>query len=143
MNIRSFSNYVDEFHNFLNTITNPNKKEHAKSWTIKEVVGHLIDSACNNHRRFILVNENETVSFPGYEQDLWVKKADYNSHEYSELVRLWYLYNKVILRIVEQITNEKMSIIVGSKQYTIKEWVIDYYDHMERHNKQIKRILNS
>ena len=43
-------------------------------WTIAEVVGHMIDSACNNHQRFILAQELDELTFPKYEQNVWVAR---------------------------------------------------------------------
>jgi len=61
-------------------------------WSPKEIIGHLIDSAANNHRRFVLAQLQEDLVFPGYEQDKWVAAQKYQSASWVSLVQLWKLY---------------------------------------------------
>ncbi|MBI4266195.1 MAG: hypothetical protein HY657_17610 [Acidobacteria bacterium] len=64
-------------------------------WSIKEILGHLIDSAANNHQRFVRALHVERLTFPGYEQDDWVRSQDYQSSPWNELIEFrqnddWY-----------------------------------------------------
>src|SRR5262245_37369416 len=63
-------------------------------WTIKEVVGHLIDSAANNHQRFVRVQFVRPLAFPKYEQNDWVRSQNYNARDWQELIDLWVAYNR-------------------------------------------------
>src|SRR4051812_3984274 len=58
-------------------------------WSPKEVIGHLIDSATNNHGRFVRATLQEEMVFPGYDQDGWVKAQEYANHSWEDLVGLW------------------------------------------------------
>ena len=40
-------------------------------WSPKQVLGHLVDSACNNHRRFVLARSQDDLDFPGYDENAW------------------------------------------------------------------------
>src|SRR5690349_659724 len=70
-------------------------KPHPHKWSKKEILGHLVDSAQNNIRRFI-VAQYEDVPVIGYQQDLWVKYAGYQDYPTADLIRLWTLLNKHI-----------------------------------------------
>lgn len=44
------------------------------TWSVKEIVGHLIDSASNNLQRFVRLQVSDSLVFPDYSQDndAWV-----------------------------------------------------------------------
>jgi hypothetical protein len=48
-------------------------------WSKKEILGHLIDSAANNHQRFVRAQGTPRLEFPGYEQEFWVATQAYAS----------------------------------------------------------------
>src|SRR6516165_6877882 len=65
------------------------ESEHRPSperWTKKEVVGHLIDSASNNHQRFVRGQIAAGQVFPGYEQEQWVQLQNYQGARWSNLI---------------------------------------------------------
>src|ERR1043165_7555227 len=61
----------------------------AGGWCAREVVGHLIDSACNNHRRFILGQTPGLARFDGYDGDAWVARQQYVDESWEAVVGLW------------------------------------------------------
>ena len=69
-------------------------------WSPKEVIGHLIDSASNNHQRFVRAGFTEMV-FPGYQQEEWVRAQRYASAPWTELVGLWSSFNLHLARVIE------------------------------------------
>lgn len=69
-------------------------------WSKKEMIGHLIDSAQNNIRRFIVAQYEETPTIL-YNQDKWVTINDYQNQEVSNIIQLWYLLNKQIVSILK------------------------------------------
>jgi hypothetical protein len=79
-----------------------NKPRAAGKWCPKQVLGHLIDSACNNHRRFVLARSQDDLVFPGYDEQAWAAAQKFESAEWSELVELWRLYNLHLARLIEQ-----------------------------------------
>src|ERR1041384_4776736 len=62
-------------------------------WSIKEIVGHLIDSASNNHQRFVRARWQDDLIFNGYEQESWVAAEDFQSAPWERLVALWAEFN--------------------------------------------------
>ena len=64
-----------------------------EKWSPKEVIGHLIDSACNNHARIVRAQFQDDLVFPGYAQDHWVESQDYRGESWHNLVTLWHAYN--------------------------------------------------
>src|SRR3954470_5646711 len=68
-------------------------------WTIKEVIGHLIDSAANNHQRFVRAQFVDELVFPKYEQNEWVRCQAYNDADWQELLELWQRYNRHLAHV--------------------------------------------
>ena len=62
-------------------------------WTAKEVLGHLIDSAANNHQRFVRAQFTDDLIFAGYDQEQWVQVQSYNQVRWQTLVQFWQAYN--------------------------------------------------
>src|SRR3977135_2275172 len=72
-------------------------------WSVKEIVGHLIDSAANNHRRFVEAQFQDTLVFAGYAQDAWVTGQRYQEAAWPALVALWAGYNDHLIHVVRSI----------------------------------------
>lgn len=143
---KEIMNQVNELFTLLKSIENPIQKEHPKGWTIAEVVGHLIDSATNNHNRFLRYSTSGTVEFPGYDQDESVVRCNYKEMDFKLLSDLWYNYNLLILNTLEAMPSEAFDckIKVGdSKPVTFQFLKEDYFAHMQAHELQINRILSS
>jgi hypothetical protein len=70
-------------------------------WSPREVIGHLVDSAANNHQRFVRGQLQDDLVFLGYAQDDWVKVQDYAHAPWTDLVDLWRLYNRHLARVME------------------------------------------
>jgi len=75
-------------------------------WTKKEVVGHLIDSASNNHQRFVRGQLAFGQDFPRYEQEQWVRIQSYQSARWPDLIDLWRAYNTHLLHVIGCVTEE-------------------------------------
>jgi len=75
-------------------------------WSPKQVIGHLVDSACNNHRRFVLARAQKDLVFPGYDQDAWAAAQAYERADWPDLVELWRLYNLHIARVMGETPTE-------------------------------------
>src|SRR6267143_1674947 len=75
-------------------------------WTPIEIIGHLIDSASNNHQRFVRSQFSDDLIFAGYEQEGWVRVQNYQSESWPELVQLWRLYNQHILHLMSLVPEE-------------------------------------
>src|SRR2546422_8357658 len=84
----------------------PRAEEH---WSSKQIIGHLIDSAANNHARFVLAQIKDDLVFPGYEQDQWVQVQHYQQASWPQLVELWRAYNLHILHVMSCVPQGKLS----------------------------------
>src|SRR5262245_28136562 len=72
-------------------------------WSVKEIVGHLVDSAANNHQRFIRAQIEGGLSFPGYQQDDWVRLEDHQGRDWRALVGFWQAYNHQLAHVIRRI----------------------------------------
>ena len=110
-------------------------------WTRKEILGHLIDSAANNHQRFVRAQFSNPFSWPGYEQDSWVSVNRYQERPWAELVELWSALNHHVAAVVEGVVAEKLptACLIGGGEAVTLEWLMrDYLRHMEHHLEQLK-----
>jgi DinB superfamily len=109
-------------------------------WSIKEIIGHLIDSAANNHQRFVrLQNAIEDVSIR-YDQEFWVNVQAYQSEKWVDLVDLWYYYNKHLSHVVANLNHAMLDnkCDMGYSEQKPLEFVVkDYIRHLEHHLNQI------
>lgn len=120
-------------------------------WSPREIIGHLIDSASNNHQRFVRAQFTDDLVFDGYEQEGWVRVQNYQGESWADLVQLWRLYNQHILHLVSlvpedtrtklrhkhnlhKLASERMS---EAEPVTLDWFIRDYLDHMKKHLKQI------
>lgn len=120
-------------------------------WSAKEILGHLIDSASNNHRRFVEAQWRDDLEFPGYEQERWVAVQRYLCRPWAELIGLWKAYNLHLAHLVGSIPEETLKLLrgrhsldriawqtVSSEEPVSLEYLIrDYLGHLEAHLDQI------
>ena len=115
------------------------KKESENKWSKKEILGHLIDSATNNHQRFIRAQFENTPTIP-YNQDMWNKHSFYNSIDTKQIINFWKFYNIQILELFNKIPKDlllKECNTGGESNFTIAFLFNDYIEHLEHHLKQI------
>ena len=120
-------------------------------WSPKEIVGHLIDSASNNHGRFVRAQLQDDLIFEGYDQDAWVRVQRYQERPWPDLVRLWQTYNHHIANLMESADAEALERprarhnlhrlgwqpIAESEPATLAWFMRDYVGHLEHHLRQI------
>lgn len=109
----------------------------SQKWSKKEIIGHLVDSAQNNIRRFIVAQyENNPVIV--YKQDDWVKINNYKSSSLKDLTQLWYLLNKQICSILENSSQEAIQRTCQTESLQTIDWLAkDYIKHLKHHLHQI------
>jgi hypothetical protein len=105
------------------------------SWSRKEELGHLIDSATNNHIRFVLAAIDGEFRGHGYAQDKWVEAHGYRDMEWRGLVELWYQYNALLAHLVDRIPDAQMDnpCGMGRDVVTLHFLIEDYVLHMRHH----------
>jgi DinB superfamily len=111
-----------------------------KKWSKKEILGHLIDSAANNHQRWVRTNQHKQLSFPPYQQDFWVKSQHYQKYKWKEIIALWKAYNNFFAHLIENTHKDALAytVQVGENQPITLEFMLqDYVAHLKHHLKAI------
>jgi len=104
-------------------------------WTLKEMVGHLIDSASNNHQRFVRLQLSDALAFPGYDAEEWKKVSAVGSFNYEVLVSLWKNYNLFLLHLIQNMDEGALDHYweIHNERKSLKFLVEDYFAHLEWH----------
>jgi enamine deaminase RidA (YjgF/YER057c/UK114 family) len=108
-------------------------------WSPKEILGHLIDSAANNHHRFVRFQGDE-ARFPPYAQEEWVARQGYQEARWSVLVELWSAYNLHLHHVMSRVDPASLGrqCRVGDDEpATIEFLIVDYVRHLKHHLAQI------
>jgi hypothetical protein len=125
-------------------------RRNSQGRTIKQIVGHLIDSASNNTHRIVhLQYQPSPLVFPNYasfgNNDRWIAIQDYQTENWSDLVQLWKYINKHIIHVIRRINPEKLdnewSAGLDSK-IPLRSMIVDYLRHLELHLNEISEIIN-
>jgi|SRR5580658_1125087 hypothetical protein len=113
----------------------------AGGWSRMQILGHLIDSASNNHQRFVRALLQDELRFPPYDQEGSVRVERYQELKWAELVNLWVSYNRFLAHILAGVPESKLStpcFIGENPVMTLQELAADYVRHMKHHLDQIK-----
>ena len=126
----------------------PRAEDH---WSSKQIIGHLIDSAANNHARFVLGQLKDDLIFPGYDQEGWVRTNHYQDAPWSQLVELWRAYNLHLHHLMSHADRARLNTpctlhtlqeiafktVPKSEPVTLEYLMKDYVDHLKHHLAQI------
>jgi hypothetical protein len=116
------------------------EKPSAEKWSRKETLGHLVDSAANNHQRFVRALLEDGLEFPGYVQTRWVGAQAYAEESWDLLVKLWSAFNRHLAHVVSRIPPDRLGArcrIGGGAPVTLGFLINDYIRHVEHHLEQI------
>lgn len=115
-----------------------NEKPNPEKWSKKEIIGHLIDSATNNHQRFVRGQFEEKPNIV-YDQNNWNRYNFYQQIDKQQIIDFWTIYNKQILELIKKIPNENLQreCLVREKKFTLEFLINDYVEHLEHHLKQV------
>ena len=109
-------------------------------WSKKEIVAHLIDSASNNHQRFVRAASDGKLDFPGYDQDKMIAAQNPNITSWELLIELWSAYNRYLAYVIGQLPDasaETLCSIGGKKAVTLLWLAGDYVEHLKHHLTQV------
>jgi hypothetical protein len=124
-------------------------------WSPKEILGHLIDSAANNHHRFVRAQWQDDLVFPGYDQEAWVATQRYHEAPWLELITLWQGYNRHLARVMAAtppavLTRQHLRhnldqiawrTVPRGQPATLDYFMNDYVAHLHHHVAQIRERL--
>ncbi len=110
-------------------------------WSLAEMLAHLMDSAANNHQRFVRLQLERELDFPGYDAEGWVRVTKPNDYGYLPLVRLWEGYNRFILHLIAQVDEGCLGYLwkTPEGELTLDFLIRDYWRHMDWHRELFER----
>jgi hypothetical protein len=115
----------------------------AGGWSRKQVVAHLIDSASNNHQRFVRAVQQTSLDFPGYDQDGNMRVQAPQEADWPLLVSLWASYNRYLAHVIAHLPASKLETpcrIGSGKPVTLHFLARDYLTHLVHHLGQIDAV---
>jgi len=119
--------------------------------TIKQIVGHMVDSASNNTHRIIHLQYNMSpLIYPDYanlgNNDRWIAIQNYQNENWENLVQLWKYSNLHIAHVIDNVNPEKLNnewISALYQQVSLKAMILDYLSHFKLHLNEIEDLVNS
>ena len=112
------------------------RKPSTGKWSAKEELGHLLDSAANNHQRIVRTVLEDRPAMPGYDQQRWVQLHVYQKRDWRELLDTWAALNRQLLTAAASASESdwtRMCTIAGGEPVTLKFVFEDYLAHMRHH----------
>jgi len=116
------------------------------AWSRKEILGHLIDSASNNHQRFVRAALQPSLDFPSYDQTGNVRVQAFQQADWPLLVSLWAAYNRYLAHVISHLPAEKLDTVcrIGSgNTVTLGFLAEDYFRHLVHHLDQIGAVKSN
>jgi hypothetical protein len=107
-------------------------------WSKKEIIGHLIDSAANNHQRFVRAQFQDKPAI-SYDQNKWNEFNFYQQIDGKQIISLWAAYNLQLIELIRHIPEQHLqcACIAGDQLLTLEFLINDYADHLEHHLRQV------
>jgi hypothetical protein len=123
-------------------------------WSPREIIGHLIDSASNNHGRFVRAALEESLVFAPYDQEAWVALHRYREQEWTALLERWAAFNEQVAVAIEHIPDSALQrarrehnfdriawkTIAAGEPVTLEYFIRDYIGHLRHHLAQVAAI---
>lgn len=109
-------------------------------WSARQILGHLIDSAANNHARFVRGGGQDGLSLPGYDQDAWVAAGGYQERPWPDVLALWEAYQFQLAHVISRLSPAQLAhtLSVGGGEPVTLGWLAeDYVRHQLHHLAQV------
>lgn len=116
-------------------------------WSPHEVVCHAADSETNAYARirFLATEKNPTIQ--GYDQADWARKLDYHSasvdRAFATVDAVRASTAELLRRLPESVWAAEGTHTESGQRYTGDDWLRIYADHLEKHSRQIERVLEA
>jgi hypothetical protein len=127
------------------------ERRNTQKRSIKQIVGHMVDSATNNiHRIIHLQYQLSPLIFPDYanfgNNDRWIALQNYQEEDWINLVQLWKYSNLHIVHVIDNINPEMLNnvwINALNQDISLNAMIIDYLRHFKLHLNEINELINS
>jgi hypothetical protein len=138
----SFRQQIASFRQTLSSVTEQDSRARVRDggWSRKQILGHLVDSALNNHQRFVRASLDGSYEGPSYEQQGWVAIHGYDSMPWSTLMEHWRAQNELLCEVVDRIPENRLDApcrVGTGAPVTLRFLVEDYLVHHSHHVNQI------
>jgi hypothetical protein len=138
----SFRKHIASTHQLLKNISEEESHHPFRpgGWSKKEILGHLIDSALNNHQRFVRAALDGVYEGPSYQQDGWVAMHGYKSTAWDALLEHWRYQNELLSEVVERIPETRLDAqcrVGKDAPVSLRFLIEDYLNHLDHHVRQI------
>ncbi len=150
--IQGLLTLVDEWEPKLTRLSNEviSERRNSQNRTIKQIVGHMIDSASNNTHRIVhLQYQPSPLIFPDYanlgNNDRWIAIQNYQDEKWSELIQLWKYSNIHIAHVIKNVNIDKLEnewITALNKNVSLEAMILDYLKHFKLHLSEIDVLIN-
>ncbi len=125
-------------------------RKNSQKRSVKQIIGHLVDSASNNTHRIIhLQYQPDPLIFPDYanlgNNDKWIAIQNYQQENWNNLVQLWKYSNLHIVHVIDNVNNEKLDnewITALNDKVSLKAMIMDYLRHLKLHLNEISELIN-
>lgn len=150
-NNRRLSALLDEWEPRLTALSDEviSRRRNAQNRTIRQIVGHLVDSASNNTHRIVHLQYQPTpLLFPDYanlgNNDRWIAVQDYQNEDWHDLVQLWKYVNRHIIHVIRRVDparlqNEWVSAL--GENISLQTMISSYLNHVELHLREIRELI--
>ena len=144
---------------WLNAVSESDSRRRPRSegWSPREIVGHLIDSASNNHGRFVRGALEDALVFAPYDQEGWVALQRYQEQRWGALLQRWAAFNEQVAVSIENIDEATLTrrraehnfdriawkTIAAGEPATLEYFISDHIGHLRHHLAQIAEIVGA
>ena len=150
--IQGLLTLIDEWEPKLTSLSNEVilERRNSQDRTIKQIVGHMIDSASNNtHRMIHLQYQPSPLVYPDYanfgNNDRWIAIQNYQEEKWNDLIALWKYSNLHIVHVIRNVNIDKLEnewITAFNKNVSLKAMIHDYLGHFKLHLGEIDELIN-
>ncbi|MCX6253600.1 MAG: DinB family protein [Bacteroidia bacterium] len=126
------------------------QRRNKQNRTIKQIVGHMIDSASNNTHRIVLLQyQHSPLSFPNYatfgNNDRWIAIQDYQNEDWMILIQLWKYSLLHISHVIKNVNDDKLKnewISGPDQKISLESIIVDFPRHFRLHLSEINELIN-
>jgi len=151
-NYQELSTLISEWEIKLAKLPEPtvSTRQNSQGRTIRQVLGHMVDSATNNTHRVIHMHyQKSPVKYPDYanhgNNERWITIQNYQEEDWSELVKLWAAVNRHMVHLIGQVDEDKLNqqwVSALNERISLQEMIHDYPRHFKLHLNEISALIN-